>query len=153
MGKRQLGQYPQSRYTHLLSSERNSNYTQHRPATFEIPVERPSKGCQSRTLACETCRTSLTYTVFSIPATRARRWAWLLTTLAGIASMLVSVLAIHHLGGEHPGEPGEGVSGLLTLGSIGGFIVAAIGLSFWWYEDGVRGPGRLMGIGGHTIKR
>lgn len=153
MGKRQLGQYPRSRYTHLLSSERNGNYTQHRPATFEIPVQRPPKGGQSCTLACETCRTSLTYTVFSIPATRARRWAWLLATFAGTASMLTSVLTIHHLDGRHPVQPTESLSGLLALGSVGGFIVAAIGLSFWWYEDGVRGPGRLTGIGGHTIKR
>ncbi|MDF9816346.1 hypothetical protein [Streptomyces sp. SPB162] len=153
MGKRQLGQHPQSRYAHLLSSERNGNYTEYRPATFEIPVERPPKGCQSCTVACETCRTSLTYTVFSIPATRARRWAWLLTALAGSASMLVSGLTIQHLGGHHSGEPDESLSGLLALGSVGGFIVAAVGLSFWWYEDGVRGPGRLMGIGGHTIKR
>ncbi|MDJ0340753.1 hypothetical protein QMK19_20400 [Streptomyces sp. H10-C2] len=153
MGNRQLGRHPRSRYTHLLSSERHSNYTQHRPATFAIPVERPVKGCQSTTLACETCRTSLTYTVFSIPATRARRWAWLLATLAGAASVLLSVLTIHHLGEQNRSDPGGGMTGLLALGSVGGFIVAATGLSFWWHEDGVRGPGRLTGIGGHSIKR
>ncbi|WP_406218399.1 hypothetical protein [Streptomyces canus] len=153
MSKRELGPYPSLRYAHMVSKDIHSSYVVRRFALYPIDIERPEKGRRVEALECGSCQKPLKFKVLSVAATKSRRWAWLVLGVAGVAVALGFGVAIFEVGGQVVEEGASNPVGPLVLGFLAGFLSGIFGLSYWWYEDGVRGPGSpLISLGGHALR-
>ncbi|MCX5209035.1 hypothetical protein OG689_06975 [Kitasatospora sp. NBC_00240] len=152
MGKRELGPYPGLLYAHLIDVQRGGNVKMHTFAVHPLPIARPAKGRKAEWLRCGTCRQQLRYTVLSLAGTRARRAAWLTVAIVGLVAAVVFGFQTFALGGDVLEEGQENPLDLLVPLFLGGGVAAVVGLSRWWHEDGVRGPGRLLGMGAHSLR-
>lgn len=153
MSKRELGPYPGLSYAHMVSKDIHSSHVVRRFALYPIDIERPEKGRRVEALACGSCQKPLKFKVLSVAATRTCRWVWLLLGLAGVAAALGFGVAIFQVGGQVVEEGAPNPVGPLALGFLAGCLSGTFGLSYWRYEDGVRGPGSpLMSFGGHALR-
>ncbi|GHH65983.1 hypothetical protein GCM10018781_19090 [Kitasatospora indigofera] len=152
MGKRELGPYPGLLYAHLTDVQHGGSVKVHTFAVHPLPIARPAKGRTAETLMCGTCRQRLRYTVLSLAGTRARRAAWLTVAIVGLVAAVVFGFQTFALGGDVLEEGRENPLDLFVPLFLGGAVAAVTGLSRWWHEDGVRGPGRLLGMGTHSLR-
>ncbi|WP_326659623.1 hypothetical protein [Streptomyces canus] len=153
MSRRELGPYPGLSYAHMVSKDVHSSHVVRRFALYPIDIERPEKGRRVVALECGSCQKPLKFKVLSVAATRTRRWVWLVLGLAGAVAALGFGVAIFEVGGQVVEEGASNPVGPLALGFLAGFLSGTFGLSYWRYEDGVRGPGSpLMSLGGHALR-
>jgi hypothetical protein len=152
MGKRALGRYPGLVYAHLLARGDGRSLSVSVFALHPLPIARPAKGRAARTINCESCRQRLHYQVLSLAGTRGRRAAWLTLGIVATVAAVVSGFQCFALGGDLAEEGRENPLDTLIPLFIGSTVAAFATLSRWWHEDGVRGPGRLIRIGTHSLR-
>ena len=143
MSRAPIGQYPHIRLSHYLGATQWIGDVTHHYTLTPIGIPRPAEGEATGKVVCAECGGVEFYQVLNERSARAWRRLWLVLMLVSFAIMGLSIAYVA-VNGDQPIDGNETVLNLVTVGLFGGFVVGLILLNFWWYEDGVRGPGRFF---------
>jgi hypothetical protein len=143
MSRAPIGRYPNVRLSHHLGSDRSMGTVTHHYTLTPIGIARPAEGEAAGDVACAECGGVVTYRVLNERSARTWRRVWLALMLVSFAIMGLSIAYVA-VNADQPTEGNEGLINLVIVGLLGGFVVGLILLNFWWFEDGVRGPGRFF---------
>ena len=143
MSRAPIGQYPHIRLSHYLGASQWINSVTHHYTLTPIGIPRPAEGEAAGKVVCAECGGVEYYRVLNERSARAWRRLWLVLMLVSFAIMGLCIAYVA-VNSDQPIDGNETVLNLLMVGLFGGFVAGLILWNFWWYEDGVRGPGRFF---------
>lgn len=156
MLSRTIEPYPRLRLGHRVRiAERFEGTVHSYIGSQPIMIRRPTAGAVVGSISCDTCGETLTYEVVCAAATMGRRRKWAALACAALLTLALAA------GGEwillenalsSPDFPLPGFFTLLVI-AICALGAASVYWEYWYWEDGVRGPGFRAGSkpGEHSL--